>query len=62
MSQSESEQINNLPSTMGDNTVNQSDIVHQFTLEVNHHVKYGGSFWMMINPYNNGGQGLPGII
>ena len=28
-----------------------------YTLEVNHHLKNGGSFWMMINPYlKNGGS------
>ena len=25
--------------------------IYIFTLEVNHHLKNGGSFWMMINPY-----------
>ncbi len=25
--------------------------IYIYTLEVNHHFKNGGSFWMMINPY-----------
>ena len=27
------------------------EIYYMYTLEVNHHIKNGGSFWMMINPY-----------
>ena len=31
--------------------------LERLSLEVNHHIKNGGSFWMMINPYqNNGGS------